>query len=227
MKISLIKISKDKDLPIKTPYAGKYRNSDGTVKHGVYLRKYKNTTDKLFINNGHLMRVYKYPNIDCKFSSPKINDYNLHLCGGWAFRGVNEKEVIERVIKGLKPMGIFVTTEVQKWESVCKKSGLPYLIAPNHFTTEDHFDIGISCKGTFDENFDLQNLIIDYMEYSDKVKISLPAEEIGAYILSLKDIQISSYLTSDYANPNTDQELIVTGLILGYPIETTVSIMWT
>lgn len=222
----LIKISKDKDLPAKTPYAGKYRNLDSTIKHGIYIRKYKHTTDKLFINNGHLMRVYKYPNIDCKFSSPKINDYNLHLCGGWSFKKTNEKETIERVIKSLKPMGFFVTTEVKKWESVCKKSKLSYSIVPNHIPTEKHFDIGISCKGTFGENFDLQNLMLDYMAYSEKVKIPLPAEEIGAYILSLKDVQISSYLTSDYANPNTDQELIVTGLILGYPIETTVSIMW-
>ena len=130
MKIPLTKISTNL-LPIDAPYSGKYRDEDGAVKHGVYLRTYRNTTDKLFINNGHLMRLYKYPNIDYKFFSPKINDYNLHLCGGWSFIGIYTKEAITRVINGLKPVGFFITTEIKKWENVCKKANLSYTITPN------------------------------------------------------------------------------------------------
>ena len=224
MKIPLIKISDD--APIEAPYRGKYRNLDGTTKHGVYIRKYRNTIDKLFINNGHSMRIYKYPIIKQKFSSPRINDYNLHLCGGWAFRRVKSEEALTRVISNLKPMGFLVTKDVEKWEDVCKKSGLLYSIVPNHIPTEEFFDIGISCNGTFGSLFDLQNLAADYVNYAIKVQIPFSTEEVKSFILSLKDIQISSYLTSDYANPATNQELIINGLILGYPIETTVSIMW-
>ena len=67
------------------------------------------------------------------------------------------------------------------------------------------------------------------MSYAHKIKVSLPAgkiEKIEDFILSLKNIEITSYLTSDYANPNTTKEIIITGLILGYPVETTVAILW-
>lgn len=224
MKTQLIKISEDKI--IEAPYPGKYRGSNGTIMHGIYIRKYKNTMDKLFINNGHIVRKYKYPNIDQKFFSSKINDYNLHLCGGWVFKYVNKEEAIGRVIKGLKPMGFLVTTEIDQCVHFCKKSGLPYNIIHSHRPTKNHHIIGISCKGTFDQNFNLQDLIADYINYASNVKTSLPIKKIENFILSLKNIEVASYLTSDYANPNTDQKLIVTGLILGYPIETTVSIMW-
>jgi len=224
MKSPLIKISKNK--AVKNPYSGRYKNFDGTTKHGIYIRKYKNTTDKLFINNGNLMRLYKYPNINRRFSSPKINDYNLHLCGGWTFTNIKEEEVITRVIDGFKPMGFFITDKIKKWKNICEKSGLSYLIEPNHIPTEDYYNIGISSKGTFDENFNLQNLIIDYTNYSKQTKTLLPTKKIENFILSLKNIEIESYLTFDYANPTCDQDIIVTGLILGYPIETTVSIMW-
>lgn len=216
MKTPLTKISKDLSV-------------DPLLRHGVYIRQYKNTTNKLFINDGHLMRLYKYPNIKRKFFSPKINDYNLHLCGGWAFRGINGEEAIIRVITNLKPMGFFITTAVKKWEAICKKSELPYIITPNHIPTEKHFNIGISCSGTFGDNFDLQNLAIDYVTHANKVKTPLSAEKIEKienFISSLKNTAIASYLTSDYANPYSTEELIITGLILGYPIETTVSILW-
>lgn len=224
MKTSLKKISNDEDLPVKILYSGKYRNSNGSIKHGVYLRKYKNTINKLFINDGHLMSLYRYPNINCKFSSSKINDYNLHLCGGWSFKDVNREEAIIRVINDLKPMGFLVTTEVEKWKDICEKSKLDFIIKPNHIPTEKHFDIGISCKGTFEENFDIKTLIEDYINYLGLIKFQ-STQEISNFILSLKNTKISYYLNSNYTNPESIQDIIITGLILGYPIETTVSII--
>lgn len=222
MKTPLIKI--DEDIPIEKSYVGRYKNPDGTAMHGIYLRKYKHNTEKLFINNGYLMRLYKYPNIEPLFYSPMVNDYNLHLCGGWSFRGVHRKEAITRVINGAKPMGFLVTTEVEEWEQVCIGSGLSYQIVPNHIPTENHFDIGISCGGTFAENFNLQNLNDDYTNYFHKIDYPWLIENVNNFILQLGDKLVSSYLDSDYANPYTIEELMVTGLILGYPIETTVAV---
>lgn len=114
--MAIIKKISDDTPPINKHFRGRHRDASGEVMHGVYLREYKNTLHKLFINNGHIMNTYRYPKIDTMFHSLMLNAYNLHLCGGWHFPGVEQTECLTRVIAGLKPMGFWGTSDEQQYE---------------------------------------------------------------------------------------------------------------
>lgn len=226
---TLTKISNDNP-PSNRPYKGRYREENGDVMHGVYIREHKKTIDKLFINNGNLMRKYKYPRIEERhFSSPLLNDYNLHLCGGWSFNGIEDNQTIQRVINGKKPMGFYDTFSSEKfeyWKEYVKDTGLPYILSPKEKNNRID-EIGISIKGTFGNIFNLPDLIHDYQLYAMACGFSDDfVEHIREFITSIKDVEIKNYLSFDYVNQTTDEGTIITGLILGYPIETTISCMW-
>jgi len=195
----------------------------------------KKTINKQFINNGSLMREYSYPYIKQHFFSPLLNDHNLNLCGGWDFKDIKDEEVISRVVDKKKPMGFYTISDEKKFLLVTeyvKKTGLPFITflqgekRENGFTNDYAFEIGISIRGTFGENFNLRELIHDYNLYAKAYK--LKSGHIKKFINSIKDIEVKDYLTFDYLYGYKvwDVDNVITGLILGYPIETTVSIMW-
>lgn len=251
MKKELVKISDDvldpknhfdyyRNCPKKP---GNYREQNDKIQHGIYLRNYKKTIEKLIINNGYLMTKYKYPIIETHFHSPLLNDYNLHLCGGWQFGNIRDEEIISRVINGLKPMGFYVESEdkTEKFQSqleLARNSKLPYVMnrlddeyeykGKIHYSTR--YEIGISCNGTFNEKFNIDDLIHDYKLYSEKCYKYSDYNGYIKYIVdfleSLRDKEIKEFLNFDYPNPKTDLDLILDGLILGFPVETTVSRLW-
>lgn len=184
---TLIKVSNDNPPSPKIPYQGRYKEN-GDVMHGIYIREYKKTIDKLFINNGNLMRKYKYPRIERHFSSPMLNDYNLHLCGGWAHHGVEMSESLQRVIDGKKPMGDYSTfslSELEYWKGIVQNTGLPHVFykRPENSINE----IGISTEGTFGTIFNLPNLIHDYQMYAKACgEPNSMLEHIREFITSLK-----------------------------------------
>jgi len=234
MKKELSKIS-DVNQIQSSSNPGAYKDNNGLILHGIYLRTNKHTVDKLYIHNGNLLRKYKYPRINELFSSPLVNDYNLNLCGGWTWQGVEERETIIRVIKGYKPMGFFSTWSIDGYNEM--------LTYRNEIEDLDDFDlvtlpereipgtdvkcheIGISTTKLFKDCFDLKALKNDYMEYAKACEVN--SEGITEFIDSIENQKVSHYLSGfDYGNPNSDIEVLLTGLILGYSINTTVSIMW-
>jgi len=202
------------------------------ISDGIYTRENDEIINKLFVINGYVMKKYEYPKIKTRFSSPLLNDYNLHLCGGWFFPGVKSIESLQRVIDGMKTMGFYDTFDDKKfecWKKIVKDSGLPYMV----FSKEENNGlngIGISIKGTFGENFNLQDLMHDYKLYFNACEAfrfepnNSVRNKLIKFIKNLKDVEISSYLSFDYSNETkTDEDDILTGLILGYPVETTVA----
>lgn len=221
----LMKISDD--VGIDLPHKGSYRHTNKTVLHGIYIRNHSNTQDKLYINNGHLMRKYTYPIIQRKFHSPMVNDYNLHLCGGWAWPSVERIETIHRVISKLKPMGSYTIWDKDEdiknqTMKIVLDSGLPH----NFKKREKYFDIDICQSGILDELFDMDSLCEDYISYGMLSKWKPKNGEIESIIESLRRKTLSDFLNVDYVNPSNLAETISTGLILGYPIESTVSIVF-
>ena len=224
LKKPLKKISDDVAL-LNRPYAGQYRDENDVPVLGVYIRQNKYTEDKLYINNGNLMAKYKYPRIEREFFSPMVNDYNLHLCGGWQWPNVEDYECLTRVVDGRKPMGFLSTRKYgvfRNWLSYCIENELPYVEEEE----KERYEIGMCVPGTFDENFNIDILLKDYFSYTREAHHTIyeVIEDLFLYLVH-EQIEIHQYLTSDYGNPDTIEELIVTGLILGYPIETTISIL--
>jgi hypothetical protein len=69
--------------------------------------------------------------------------------------------------------------------------------------------IDICCRGKLDELFDLDTLATDYSKF---------VPYIVGEILSYKNVQLESFLGDKW-----DDQGWLTGLILGYPIENTIS----
>ncbi len=233
MKKQLIKISSDEQ-PLIIDCPGPYKDDNGNRLHGIYLRKNKLTIDKLFISNGNLIRKYKYPRIEEQFSSPMISDYNLHLCGGWSWQGVKYQESITRVVEGKKPMGFFSSRSSSEIDNLfenikhgIKKQDFKLIKTTSTIPGTDiqFYELGISTTKLFVDCFNLGALKTDYKQYANACNV--PSNSIIEFIDLIKDNSISSFLQDyDYANPITNLNTILTGLILGYPINTTVSILW-
>ncbi len=199
--------------------------------HGVYIQKVGNLQEKLFINKGYLMRCYKYPLIERLFKSKLINDYNLHFCGGWFWHNVNIMDGVFRVMNCVKPIGFFHCKNKEAYEMfiyMLSDKDREKLNSVTHFYNSEKKEIAISVNGTLADNFNLDALIKDYYSYAKYLNIDIEeVNEIKEVIYHLRDLELSEFLYKyDYVNPATDIDLVITGLILGYPIETTVSIIW-
>lgn len=228
MKKPLIKVSDDV-LQGNLSRKGKYFDENNVPLHGIYIRKHKNIEERLFINTGILVRIYKYPIIDRTFQSPLVNDHNLNLGGGWGWPGKKESECLTRVMSGKKPIGFYHFKDDESITEYCD-SGFPYVILkdtdPGVITNE----IGLSIKVTFSESFDMDALINDYDQYLKSLikKYNFnknTAEKIIKKFDYIRNKDVSSFLTFDYGNPcKLPEDHCLTGLILGYPIETTVSL---
>ena len=233
MKRNLTKVSDD-TLPPKGDYAPRYKDPSGNALHGVYVRQYKKTEDKLYINNGHLMSKYKYPRIERKFTSQMLNDFNLHLCGGWAWHGVNSDTVlIERVANKQKPMGFIstFTEKVDKLLGLIDNTNLEVMVRPSKYRS-DQVEIAIANQGKLNDLFDLSSLMEDYIAYQNATGRIRKIEDHTCYsvvpeeIYRFAEYELKDFFSFDYVNHLEDWDIMITGLILGYPIETTVSIMW-
>jgi hypothetical protein len=211
MEKELIKVSDDPiiDLPDKGPY----RDADDNALHGIYIRNQDDTQEKFFINNGELVRKYKYPDIKTAFRSEMVNDFNLHFCGEWSWPDVDyEYGLIDRVRRKKKPMGLYICDtrgELNKLKHTIRYFNLTII--------KKDKELGFCQKGMLRDLFDLGSLQKDYVNYVGNKAIDFKKIEDKAL-----DECIASF---DYNNPECDEEFIITGLVFGYPIESTVSII--
>ncbi len=219
----LVKISVDPESMQKT---GRYKDKEGYSLHGIFKRDYIKTKDVLFISNGILLNKYKFPKIKTRFNSPMLNFFNLHLCGGWFWPNINvKKEILRRVIKGLKPMGDIVDkiAEIREISNKAESAGLEYSIIP-HFL-KDHREITFCKDGKFEELFDVEALFSDYSKYYFAIFKKIQGE-YQAVASKIANRRLSDFLDFNVGTPGMESDLIITGLILGYPIWSTVSVMW-
>ena len=214
--------------------------SNNLKKHGIYIKENKHTLEKSIILNGHLMHKYKYPKIYIRFNSPLVNDYNLHLVGGWTWPDIEQEECVYRVLDGQKPMGFYITPEKSKIDELVKIIKTEILLRGENDTnfqytvkniefSKDHkmYEVGISITGLFKEIFNMPALIHDYTAYTSYKYLIHYTERIVLWLNQLCNKKIETLIGVDYANPKTIEELITVGLILGYPIGTTVSLLLT
>ena len=211
MEEGLIKVSDDPIIDL--PHKGPYRDEDNNALHGIYIRNQDDTQEKLFINNGDLVRKYIYPNIRTEFKSEMVNDFNLHFCGEWTWPDVDyEYGLIDRVRRKKKPMGLYICDTRGELNKL--KHTIRYL---NLNITKKDKELGFCQKGKLKDLFDLDSLQKDYVNY-----LGYKAIDFKKIADKTLDECIASF---DYDNPKDDEELIITGLVFGYPIESTVSII--
>lgn len=188
---------------------GKWVDAAGKPVHGIHHETGQRVQHKMVFNDGYVLIEYTYPVVKRSFKSPMLNDYNLHFINpGW--KGTDGKALVNRVAKGLKPAGITwgELAELLELEDMAKNAGLMTFLRQHH--PQSLYELGFTCKGTFGTTFDLQSLVDDY------ARAGLDAR----HLLALVPVRL---LTALRDWDDTDPPL--TGLLLGYPIETTWAVM--
>ena len=206
---------------------------------------YKNGNARLTVRNkanNATMATYRYKNAP-GLQSPYLNWDNLNCVNGWVF---DETYLYTAVQSGKKlyagftfhiakdgafpgqalPEGFYTEHEViEKIEELRK--GLPgdCVLGFEKPDSERHLSflrhIYICKTGAISDYIDVDDVISVYVRFGIVLN--------DAHIKSIRElcaIPISNFASDeymDYANPKTAAEWIVTGLLLGYPVETTAS----
>ncbi len=187
---------------------------------GVDVIRHKEwNTKKYYTFSGYLARIYRRVPGRVKFKSRMVNDANQHLCGGWTYFGYeDESDAIERqLIAGRKPLGSMSDWSRQAADARAKrlrKAGLVAVVNRNKFidglwNVESCHDITVGEIG------DLEDLLHDY-------GTALPGlfGEIRGAVEACENTRLAAFLGGKWETSHP----CITGLVLGYPVENTISL---
>lgn len=195
-------------------------------KHGVIILEHKDWNTKQIWNRGYLMATYRYQPKKIYFKSKMVNDANQDLCGGWLMHGqIKEGETVNDIIvrhlmAGKKPMGILHYDD-KGWAEIDAQElmdgqGYPRSLAADVVKKKNGWNVVAAQHGTLADLFDLDALARDYVEN-------------GIFTAEEMDAQIKRYGVHDLIDfsegwDTEDVPAWLTGLLLGYPVENTISI---
>lgn len=201
------------------------------------------------------IRSYTYRNVERRFHSPLVNDFNLYLCGSWhppgvgyqdskAFDGIGEDDevIYRRVLNSFKPVGNFpfyAPSDEERAESDLPSGPSPEEALGYAEVLRDQaiaagclaqinerkgnrwpYNLTVARPGALRALFDLDALEADYLEEMVAHEFR---EEISEIFERLRAAETSDYLGRDPGFNNGNA--IETGLILGYPIWSTMGLI--
>lgn len=177
---------------------------------------YKNRSKVKVHNNGYNLRTYRFNNVS-EFESPYISWQNLDQCGGWA---TDESYLDTAVQNGTKLFAQIIHQEGQSFEY----SDDVVVITKKHGWCEGYCETHICRKGCLADYYDIDAVLAHY----SRLGIDLTDDEVNL-IHEFCNIELSVFATDqapiNYANFENLEDLVVTGLLLGYPLESTASII--
>ena len=183
---------------------------------------YRNT--KTIYNNGHVMRIYRRQPKIIQFQSPMVNDFNQHLCGGWSMSDItNERDAtIQQLANGYKPFGCITFWQDQEPKGL---SGQKQLEAAG-LITELRRREWHSCKSNHVWDLlachdirvgDIGDLRALREDYAATFETGLEQEKAAPFA----ELPLATFFDGWDSPP---LPLWLTGLILGYPVENTISL---
>lgn len=194
------------------------------VKQGVEVIRHRNWNTKKVWVGGTLVATYRHQPKTLRFASRMVNDDNQGLAGGWWEGDIGDDEaeeakIAKRVLAGLKPMGVLYFYPEDEGEPAGVAEGykgrknIDVKVIP---VERGGTEVILARKGTLHELFDLGALYRDYEEAS-----VVPTE-----VLQEQFKEYENWRLIDFAE-GWDVEYVPpwgTGLILGYPVENTISL---
>lgn len=186
----------------------------------VFNKNYKNV----------VFRTYRFNNVELTYDTKYINWANLNCCGGW---GYNEKYLASAVQNDSKLFAqVIMYTE--------DFSGINYILNELIEGNENkvncividrddrNFKEVIICKkGCVADYIDIDNIFEQYrilgLELSEHIKSEV--RKLASIDMYKYANRTSNEFNFDFANPYSYEELIFNGMLLGYPIESTASIL--
>ena len=212
----------------KQVHVGGVKNKHGLALSGIRKKVYKHTVDVQFLNRGHVLATYKFPNVEIPFVSSMNHWENLWFCDCFSCQNENNERIysddalLEAVLKKKKPIG-YVGLKDGFLEKV---KDVPHHIEHFEHGNWNRTELGVANHGTFGELFDLDALVKSYQLMEQKTNISILTDTMIDRIYRLRNEQVSEYLHAyDCANPRSDYEFMLTGLTLGFPLESTFALL--
>jgi len=185
--------------------------------HGVVVTPGKQWNTKVVWNDGHKMVTYRRQPKKILFKSKMLNDMNQNLCGGWFLKDMANTNVwIERqLIRGRKPLGEMHFLDAGEAREAAKRLKAAGLIVKVSNWGDGGRSVEACQDATVGDIGNLASLVDDYNE-AGCVDARLMLREIG----SIGGKPLKSF----FGKWDDGQPLWLTGLLLGYPVENTISI---
>ena len=157
--------------------------------------------------DGTSIRTYRFNNVP-EYKHPYLSWENLDHCGGWA---TDDSYLLSAVHAGKKPAAQYY----YGYDSVPEmKESMGVEVFVKHIS--DWVFIARTCS--VKDLFDLDDIINAYMAQD----IYLDREKLIPYMSRpIMDLMKEEF----WIDPETIYEMVITGLMLGYPIESTASIL--
>jgi hypothetical protein len=196
-------------------------------KHGVYITRHKDSNTKKIYYRGNLMATYRHQPKTIRFKSPLVNDANQDLCGGWCPLGMQEEDesvndpMLRQLLGDRKPLGFLFADSKKGAEAMARdvrrlRPNLELRILPPGPHRLNH-TVAVAQPEQLMTAFDLDTLYEDYLKSGVLPKATLDKEFLKYECRTL--ISFAEEYDIDEGVPPW-----VTGLVLGYPIENTISL---
>lgn len=184
--------------------------------------------------SGNFIKQYRCNNLPHTLSSPYISWANLDCCNGWKYDKDYLKYAVQQGKKLYAGISFFTRTPEQqantdKYIEELRES-LPFgtlmgIEKTQKYAENRWINMYVCRTGTLKDYYDLDAVFAFYAELG-----ILLSDESKQKIRTLCEYEIAKFssrqIPFDYAKPDTDEECIVTGLLLGYPLESTASFMY-
>ncbi len=214
-----------------------HKNSKGiTIFREDYKKRSQVKVFSEFQGKRHILRSYRFKQIPDRFNSPFCSWDNLDCCGGWSSddtyldTAVQEGKKLyagryQRLKSSYFPSLPSRDEALRKFQKIV--DALPDGVTAGiegRYDREDFLHTFICREGKIADYFDLK----DVFKFYGKLGLNFP-QNVVAQVESLCSIEIKTFGGEAppflYYQAGTPVELITTGLLLGYPIESTASIL--
>lgn len=172
---------------------------------------------------------YKYPSVETTFTSPMLSWENLQFAWPWGSLPRRNERLVAQVLAGKKPVGFAYPdsdTSITPWREQAQQAGCHLRTLPSRRSAP--FDVGVACDGNVGGLFDLDSLIADYRAYLTAGRMpQVIIDRVEARLQSLRNRSLESFLDPawNYSMPKVPEDHPQTGLLLGYPVASTVACM--
>lgn len=211
--------------------AGKaYLDEQGRPLTGFVMRETKNTQTMTLCGRGYYRMAYT---IDKAIEPPihtMIRWMNLTMCGGFFMKDEDGKPIDADAIatavrNGLKPAGdlfYWQQDHARNIAATARELGFEVLEYQRDFPVNPvAYRVMIGDSRRIDEIFDLEK-IANYYEAAVPYTVSALR---CRYSEVAELTPIGALMQYDWVNPGSPSELIMTGMLLGYPFESTASLL--
>ncbi len=198
-----------------------FKSNKGVTFEKINMKKISKV---IVMNKKEFCRAYKFNNTHgVQFDSPHISWENLNCCGKWIYDKDYLKSAVQIGKKICAGVDFNTFNEVNSFVEEIDRDKYVYIIKKQHKPYGLSYRVDIALKGKLSDYYELKQ-INNFYELLE-LDINLEDEDRFMELFSANIIDlINGNKNLDYESKSkTIAEDIITGLLLGYPLESTIA----